>query len=1103
MATKNTKIFDLNLFSGSSELIRQSLGGYYYDPASDGQIDFFESNIDNVVQIENIDGVQATINNDFVLPKYTFGNRIFVNEADSSFVSDENWKVFIVGGEYGGQNFPGIYNNNVYSDHYNTSKLPLVPRELVNTSETPSLTLTTEYFQYYPSYQSVVTNVESVTNIPNYYLLPSNALDLAGTENSAIDDYQYLQIQNYLTNSYVNSDNSVDLTQKNIFVLHKDDVRDQNGTREDTTSTMVSNYGADSDLNSLYSLMPFGNKLEFSGELTFTSRNRYFHKIIADNNYNLKLLKTLKETFQNENRLRTSTVNFAVNTEAPISTGTTTSTIEKTQTVPIKLVDALTMLLYAYRNPDSETQDISIVNSASYTSEMNCAFDTEGIYRYENTQKSLSVFNSFVETIKDFFEAGTGSIGSIEDFMNQASNPKLHQTLAFRIQKIGGPPTGDSNTQNTIQNIWIYNDQIGGLRTYFDSQVKYDTNYTYKIFKYDIVMGTKYQLTNISTTRQIDIQTSDNQDAETGDYYTEYCLEFYDPFTGQTVPSIFEAGRIAGDTIAIENEIEQKLSEIEDRIIDYDDLLEISIDRLLLNISDEQVKYMTNGSAVRAGAETVLRTLFQINTYSGERTLPQYFFQLIFPYLLDQSTRDGSLYQFSEIASVYFRMINTFIETVRNRDDNTGISSTYDFLADPFFGNPTVLADLRDDYQQVFSFSPYSRPSDFFDDIESALNDIINDFMIEIPTAYYDRKKRDFTVFSGLPGSPAIDPEKQLIDVVYELFKQVYTYSTTADNVHENRMQLIEELEQEITLLRSSLETTNDLATTSQIVSRYPYLSEFNLNFEPSVKILEIPIETKSMRIVDHPPNDLVITPHHLLDQSNRLAFYCKYDTFSVNTMTYPPTLGPQDEQNRDAYLTGHDFLSVSKQTQESVSPARFIEVYRVTEKPTSYADFTNNLRKTIDLKMENGDIPGDHIFTEAVQTNKKYYYVFRPVNDNGVGGQLSPVFESELIDDGGYVYANFVQYSEDDLAVPPPKQPLTSFKKLVNIIPNIQHVQLDTSAVTFASSSFSQMSDIHLGTQAEDTLWDADKYFKIRLTSKKTGKKMDLNIVFDKKERK
>jgi hypothetical protein len=275
------------------------------------------------------------------------------------------------------------------------------------------------------------------------------------------------------------------------------------------------------------------------------------------------------------------------------------------------------------------------------------------------------------------------------------------------------------------------------------------------------------------------------------------------------------------------------------------------------------------------------------------------------------------------------------------------------------------------------------------------------------------------------------------------------------------------------------------------------------LNFEPSVKILEIPIETKSMRIVDHPPNDLVITPHHLLDQSNRLAFYCKYDTFSVNTMTYPPTLGPQDEQNRDAYLTGHDFLSVSKQTQESVSPARFIEVYRVTEKPTSYADFTNNLRKTIDLKMENGDIPGDHIFTEAVQTNKKYYYVFRPVNDNGVGGQLSPVFESELIDDGGYVYANFVQYSEDDLAVPPPKQPLTSFKKLVNIIPNIQHVQLDTSAVTFASSSFSQMSDIHLGTQAEDTLWDADKYFKIRLTSKKTGKKMDLNIVFDKKERK
>ena len=42
MATKNTKIFDLNLFSGSSELIRQFFRATYYD-SGDGSVEFVSS----------------------------------------------------------------------------------------------------------------------------------------------------------------------------------------------------------------------------------------------------------------------------------------------------------------------------------------------------------------------------------------------------------------------------------------------------------------------------------------------------------------------------------------------------------------------------------------------------------------------------------------------------------------------------------------------------------------------------------------------------------------------------------------------------------------------------------------------------------------------------------------------------------------------------------------------------------------------------------------------------------------------------------------------------------------------------------------------------
>jgi len=297
----------------------------------------------------------------------------------------------------------------------------------------------------------------------------------------------------------------------------------------------------------------------------------------------------------------------------------------------------------------------------------------------------------------------------------------------------------------------------------------------------------------------------------------------------------------------------------------------------------------------------------------------------------------------------------------------------------------------------------------------------------------------------------------------------------------------------------------NSLFTNAQINSEYAYLADFNINIEPSLKIIEIPLEEKRMRIVDHPPNDFVVTPHHFLDQSNRLAFYCKYDTFSMKAVTYPPTLTARDELNREAYLTGNDFIDSSEQTQESVSRARFLEVYRTTDKPTSYRSFSGTLRETIDLRQSNGDIVTDHLFVERVRENITYYYAFRAVNENGVAGQMSPVFESELINDGGYTYGRFEQHLEEDLAEPKPKEPLSAVKKLLNIIPNIQHLELDTSRASFADPSSTAIDNISLGSNVSDPLFsdDTNRYFKIRLTSKKTGRKLDINIGFKKEVRK
>ena len=1052
MAVKDTKIIDLNLFSGSSELFRQAVGGYYY--VSDSQrLEFLDPRTSNILGVEKIerDGV-TTKDESRLQDTRKYANRIYVDKA-FDFKSDEHWKKFLVGGVFQEVQYPGIYNTNVYGDHYNISQMPELARENINTSVEPSLLLTTEYYNYYSRYQTTVSNLDSELQIPNFYLLDSSSY-LIPSENtgSTQSKYHYSQLSNFLSNEYVNSEKITDTSLENIFVIN-DKYEENNGSRLDTAD-LLHNGGFDNDLSFLYSLMPFGNKLEIKEDLLTTLSDvtyrpidtHTFRDIIENNNYKTKFLKLLKEVFQGESRLQTSDVDFAINTVSVESTGIMTGSIEKTTTNSVKIVDLPTMLLYAYKNPISETNNITIINSSSYpeASELNYVFDTDGIHRFENTEKSLRVFSEFVDEINAIFSYDFIGRSYTEWLLESSKFTKHYETVAFRIQKIGGPPTGDYRTENTLQNIWFYN--RGDAIKYIDTQVKYDTEYTYKIYKYVIVQGYKHQIDDFRITNQSALTSSGDADV--------YCLQFRDAQTDTPVSGLMD--------------LQIEIDSLEHRLT----ALNMEMDSLL---AQEAIAMSVTGSYLdlrqflfsRGGARyESYKNAFEISVNGWSS----------FPYALEENIISYSSVSEAEVSDT----------------DGISVRTPEVVLQKILIGAPAPVSGTP------ASFLPSHRPEDY----PGVAFQYIYDF------DYDSSEPTNSTISIGPPGlsGPSMADLRTKIKLVDFIRPFVRSFETAIQSIKEARTELEEiilPLQTKLDLHISARDGLTTSANGTTIISSYPYLADFNISVTPSVKIVEIPIEEKRMRIVDHPPNDFVVTPHHLLDQSNRLAFYCKYDTFSRYATTYPPTLTPQDEQNKSAYLTGHDFIELSEQTQESVSRPSFIEVYRTTTKPTSYGSFAGALRKTINLRRENGDIPTDHLFVERVRENVKYYYAFRALNENGIAGQMSPVFEAELINDGGYVYGAFEQFSEDDLAVMPPKEPLLGFKKLLNIVPNIQHLQLDTSDAIFASSSISQLSNISLGTAAEDTLWDAQKYYKIRLTSKKTGKKIDLNISFEQKERK
>jgi hypothetical protein len=875
MSLKKTILFDLNLLSGSSDLLRNAVSAYYQN---NGGVYF--GSFENPTMIKEF----ATTNSDLVsvdgasyLPVLTYPVRI--EGSEENIISDEEWRAYLIGGEFSDKQYSGLYTTNVYGDHaINKDYLPYKPSEVERnaTGLSPSIILTTEYFQNYSRYQSYANSLESELMLPNVYNLKNNYFLISNlsTGFASFEQFQYDFIKQYLNNTFTNEEVSNNVSNKNIFILNPLDTVDSK--KHDLLKSNSNYIKSEDDLSKIYSLMPYANKLEISTELANfnttkffgpSPQNNLFKEAIQNNEYEYKFLKLLKETFQNEISLTPATVNFGLsvsNYSIDYEAGTATETTSSTN-IPLRLVDVPTMLLYGFRNPVAETMDVSVINSSSYADWITPFEDTNGTYRHIAADRSLDVLNSFKEEIHNKFD--TNKIDDIESFLAEAGKTKYHETMAFRIQKIGGPPTGDSRTENTIQNIWFYN--RNEAIKYIDTQVKYDTEYTYKVFSYVLLQGYKYQTTGLVATRKI---------AEEGDMN---CLEFYDPYTGQTSPQL--------------------------------------------------------------ASEENLRT-------------------------------------------------------------------------------------LSDTIQQLLE-------------------------------------------------------EKSRLEGILEIQRTSF------------QTKRIEEIDREI---EETQQFINTLASNAQINSTSRYFADFNLTIEPSVKIVEIPLEEKIMRIVDHPPNDFNVSPYHLQDQSNRLAFYLKYDTFSADTEPYPNTITATDERNEASYKEGKDFVPGSLTKEESVSAARFIEVYRMMEKPTSYQSFENNLRTTIDLKSEAGDIASDHFFIERVRENVKYYYTFRAVNENGVAGQLSPIFESELINDGGYVYGLFNQLSEDELVEPPPKSPILAIKNLLNVVPNIQHLQLDTSGADFTNNSVDEIGLVELGTG--EGFWN--EKFKIRLTSKKTGRKLDLNLTFEKKQK-
>ena len=197
-----------------------------------------------------------------------------------------------------------------------------------------------------------------------------------------------------------------------------------------------------------------------------------------------------------------------------------------------------------------------------------------------------------------------------------------------------------------------------------------------------------------------------------------------------------------------------------------------------------------------------------------------------------------------------------------------------------------------------------------------------------------------------------------------------------------------------------------------------------------------------------------------------------------------------------EQYFSSPNVLVTSGKTSDGI-----YEIYRLDKPPESYRDFEDALIATVqsNIVYSNGEASRNAMFVDLISHQKKYYYAFRVLTHRGNPSELSPVYVAEMYEDADETFLTFDLYQEPEIQ---DSQNIYNMRKYMQIIPNLEHtIPNEQFLLNKHTSAQSAINDVSLGDDTlQEQLWgynNPDKYIKLRLESKSSGRKMDINLYF------
>jgi hypothetical protein len=169
---------------------------------------------------------------------------------------------------------------------------------------------------------------------------------------------------------------------------------------------------------------------------------------------------------------------------------------------------------------------------------------------------------------------------------------------------------------------------------------------------------------------------------------------------------------------------------------------------------------------------------------------------------------------------------------------------------------------------------------------------------------------------------------------------------------------------------------------------------------------------------------------------------------------------------------------------------------------PLSYSDFDTHLIATVNTTFRNDTnyfLPSA-AFVDDVTPNQQYYYTLRSLDNHGHFSNPSPIYKVKLVDNSGAIYPEI-----EVITLKPrgynTKTPTKGMRKYIQLIPSLPQTLLNEDEL-FPEGTESRSSpqitngynQLPLGV-LENSIWD--QKYKVRIVSKKTGRKFDINVKF------